>query len=611
MDPHRAYPPYQYGPPHPAPGYGGPPPGAGYGPPPYGPGPAGFGYGPGPRGPPPPQFGGPPPFRPGPPMQHFDHRPPFGPGPGMEPPRPLGSPAHSVRPDVGPPVVAPPPKPLTAEDKSTTVFVGSIADGVSDLWMERILKLCGPVRNWRRMQDATGKPKGFGFCVYENAESVSRALRVLGGEGQGELARGIELAVPGGAPKTLKLNVDEVARKHLEQYRASRMNHEDEGEDKAIREQLLVYARQMRDDAQRMDVDSFLHSIPDGGSTRPGSPTPSSAPGGKEDLDDLPPEMPPEQRELISREISMFRERSAQKDRLKKEYEERIRMERVQREKREDINRIRRLKQGENGYHGHSHEPRVRVEDEYDEEEEHKRQERRKWEAQQAFNERVSRWEKEEQGRIAWLTQIEKDKERDKENLAARVEELNKILPEWDEDAHVKTDEDRRAFFARIHRSRRKEIDRDQQDREDEQAELARKELEPQAPEEDEETKQEIVIGRIMTKEERVQAIQDLIGIIPTEREGLWTWSIKWDFLDETIMNSKLRPWIKKKVIEYIGEEEKDLIEFVTELLVKRTSADNMLAEMQGALDEEAEEFVMMLWRMLIYETESRSQGLG
>jgi hypothetical protein len=42
------------------------------------------------------------------------------------------------------------------------------------------LQQCGKVANWRRVADpVTGKLKGFGFCDYESADGVLRALRIL------------------------------------------------------------------------------------------------------------------------------------------------------------------------------------------------------------------------------------------------------------------------------------------------------------------------------------------------------------------------------------------------------------------------------------------------
>lgn len=43
-----------------------------------------------------------------------------------------------------------------------------------------LLKICGAVKSWKRPQDvASGTPKGFGFCEFESAEGVLRALRLL------------------------------------------------------------------------------------------------------------------------------------------------------------------------------------------------------------------------------------------------------------------------------------------------------------------------------------------------------------------------------------------------------------------------------------------------
>lgn len=44
----------------------------------------------------------------------------------------------------------------------------------------QFLKLCGPVKSWKRAQVPTsGALTGFGFCEFESAEGVLRALRLL------------------------------------------------------------------------------------------------------------------------------------------------------------------------------------------------------------------------------------------------------------------------------------------------------------------------------------------------------------------------------------------------------------------------------------------------
>lgn len=64
--------------------------------------------------------------------------------------------------------------------KSTTLYVGKIASTVSDETIQTLLEACGPVKSWKPMQDPqTNTSKGFGFCEYEDAEGVLRALRLL------------------------------------------------------------------------------------------------------------------------------------------------------------------------------------------------------------------------------------------------------------------------------------------------------------------------------------------------------------------------------------------------------------------------------------------------
>ncbi|PKY33722.1 hypothetical protein RhiirB3_452864 [Rhizophagus irregularis] len=71
------------------------------------------------------------------------------------------------------------------------------------------LKTCGTLKSWKRVKDQSGNPKGFGFAEYADADSVLRALRVLGGEGSGD-------------DKKVNIKADENTRKYLAQYEASR-----------------------------------------------------------------------------------------------------------------------------------------------------------------------------------------------------------------------------------------------------------------------------------------------------------------------------------------------------------------------------------------------------
>ncbi|KIY94795.1 RNA-binding protein 25 [Monoraphidium neglectum] len=136
---------------------------------------------------------GPPPGPPGPTMQM-----------GMRPPGPAGPPLGptGLLPALRRPVGA-------AVAKATTVYVGKIATTVPDEIIRRLLEACGRVINWKPTLDPlTQAPKGFGFCEFEEAEGVLRAIRLL---------NGVKLD---GQELMLKSNT--ATQKYLEAYEADR-----------------------------------------------------------------------------------------------------------------------------------------------------------------------------------------------------------------------------------------------------------------------------------------------------------------------------------------------------------------------------------------------------
>ena len=58
--------------------------------------------------------------------------------------------------------------------------MGKIAASISDQLIKQLLEACGPVKSWKRMEDPDTKQlKPFGFCEFEDAEGVLRALNLL------------------------------------------------------------------------------------------------------------------------------------------------------------------------------------------------------------------------------------------------------------------------------------------------------------------------------------------------------------------------------------------------------------------------------------------------
>ena len=117
--------------------------------------------------------------------------------------------------------------------------------------------------------------------------------------------------------------------------------------------------------------------------------------------------------------------------------------------------------------------------------------------------------------------------------------------------------------------------------------------------------------GSLMSSEERKKAVKKLVESIPTDRDELFAYNIDWEQLDENLMEKRIKPWINKKIIEYIGEEEQTLNDFICSKIREKTKAEKLLEEVKVILEDDAELFIKKMWRLIVYETESKRCGLS
>ncbi|KAL2264086.1 hypothetical protein VTK26DRAFT_2580 [Humicola hyalothermophila] len=115
---------------------------------------------------------------------------------------------------------------------------------------------------------------------------------------------------------------------------------------------------------------------------------------------------------------------------------------------------------------------------------------------------------------------------------------------------------------------------------------------------------------KAMSEEEIQNAVRALAHEIPVDTEGLWAWDVKWDYLEESVIREKLRPFVEKKVVEYLGVQEQFLVDVVEEHLRKHQKPAELVETLGEALDEDAEDMVKKLWRMVIFFTECEKRGL-
>ncbi|XP_015957067.1 RNA-binding motif protein 25 isoform X1 [Arachis duranensis] len=109
----------------------------------------------------------------------------------------------------------------------------------------------------------------------------------------------------------------------------------------------------------------------------------------------------------------------------------------------------------------------------------------------------------------------------------------------------------------------------------------------------------------------RLLDAKQLIDMIPKTKEELFSYEINWAVYDKHQLHDRMRPWISKKIKEFLGEEENTLIDYIVSSTQEHVKASQMLERLQIILDDEAEMFVLKMWRMLIFEIKKVETGLA
>jgi len=293
---------------------------------------------------------------------------------------------------------------------------------------------------------------------------------------------------------------------------------------------------------------------------------------------------------------------------------------------------------------------------------EREREERRKRDEEKDFLDRERNWERREADKI-------KEKEREKEREDRRKKELEKKVSEGSVKPDPATVTDFATWWSKYQdkardrrRVRDREKDEDDNDRRREKDELKAAEEKAKKEEEEENakhnkkesagplsfglglgkrknsaivddddddkkmkftpieyTEEEIAererIAReaqpVRTPAEKEAEMKRLIATIPIAKEDLLVYPVNWGIVDRAgLVESKMRAWVSKKIADYLGEEEPMLIKYVLEMLGEHAEASAVVAKLEAVLEEEAETFVIKLWRYLIFESMRSQAGL-
>ena len=82
-------------------------------------------------------------------------------------------------------------------------------------------------------------------------------------------------------------------------------------------------------------------------------------------------------------------------------------------------------------------------------------------------------------------------------------------------------------------------------------------------------------------QDEKRRHIKSIIDRIPTKKEDLFNYILDRNEIDSGLMERKIRPWINKKIIEYIGEPEPTLVDFICSKVLAGSSPQSILDDVQ------------------------------
>ncbi|GAA5930631.1 hypothetical protein JCM1841_006822 [Sporobolomyces salmonicolor] len=580
-----------------------------------------------------------------------------------------------------------------------SLFVGSIAEGVENGWLERILGVAGPVLSFRRPSPP------FAFVEYSDPESVLRCLEVV---------NGAKIMGKNKEEKALLVKADEKTRARLDEYEQGRTNSDLTQQARGDLSAILV----------RIAAGDSLSAAP------VAPPTTSSNPSVHipNHLKDLAPEdLPENQRENTLSSIALFRERAMKKAQEKKELERQI----EERRKAMIANKVQQrptptppagatmgeqagspdpqsfnkpmsfVQAGPSSGSPAAPQPEPEIDDARRERE---RAEREHRQAEAVFRDRERRYEQRERARIAaW------ERERVRERGVAEQEDHDRSfmaerLATWDDDREAERGResfytDRIRWRAQRKPFRMREQEADARDRALEAQHLAAvaeqsnsflsqhadlfasalqqpgtpnavpsaaatngatpapegetststpapgvklsfgaaaakpKQAEPPVKrpavlgmaEDDEEgrRKRELIPLSYsddedgakpkarLSRREAEEKTRELEGRVPSDKDGLWGWKVRWKSLNEDIIKRKMAPFANQCIVEYLGGEEAELLNAVTEHLRAHKPAQELVEELEPVLDEEANDLVVKVWRVLVLETELAHAGVS
>lgn len=451
-----------------------------------------------------------------------------------------------------------------------TVFVGNIADGVTDEMLNHIFSLCGHVKKWKRVLDSIGSPKNFGFLEFVLAEGLLRCIRLLK-----------DMPLLG---KHLNIKTDEPAMGYLQKYEAAlkeyEVSHPDSPrlslfleDDLRILEEINAIFKRQNLTASMQFIEKKVEELTTGPSEKPAEAVVEKPLAPKQEERRAEPEKP-RKPSLTGWESSAYRERERRWEHREMEAAKsrasdvRKAAERDEKEKKDRLQLIDWLQDFNDSSFFILAMDRLEHPDD------------RSIERRLASANAPSFY----MDRCRWRDRRAHERQRQEEAdaRAEAREAADRPAPEQPAGKRPGSSMGPRSKRARVPLVSTEYIQKD----------LIDAGYGPDAIQEK--------LGEL-----RKEKIKKLIAKIPTDQVGLFSWDMDWDLMDL----SKVSAWIQKNVNQWDAVKEKAaLSEDLESWIVQRLPPSSMLENMEGLPD--ADVFLMRLWRYLIYETEATGYGL-
>lgn len=504
----------------------------------------------------------------------------------------------------------------TIPKPSTTMYVGKIPENFKDKFVRKLLEQCGPVRSLQRGKDAkTGVPKRFGFCEYEAPDSVEVALAAFKGVTFKNSADGKEeeliVKCDDKTMNTVREYVDKIkqaARKRTIENEYKRIETLPPGvpEKTAPVDEIKLAAISdeefQKEFERRVRVaKQCIHMISREQSGVADVPNNDAQSGTDDDVN----VKKGGKNEQLTEEIKAWRERTAKKDAetMKKmlSYEEDIKRDAEHDERRERNKKLERLKRDLKSY---EHNISTSDDSTFKEYEKH-------YEAREC--DRIKKWKQSEEEYHEYckkrhdkiLSEKERKRERE-EDSEDREREERETKRRKDEEAA----KERKRIAEEEHR--RREIEEEQRMTAvnmDLDLSVTQKGGEKKAADSgvvacDDADEDDDSFGLKHQEKIREEINKKIMDMVPSDKDELFGFRIDWSVVSRyNVVEEKVRPWVVKKVVDFLGVEEPALVSFIVGEFKSRPTPESLVEKLEGALGEDATDFVVQAWKLLVFET--------